>query len=214
MDSLRLTYLIDGGAPAGNSALAGLEGCRTTKANIVTMTIHGNNSTAPRGIDTFELPFNRIRLRNNANLGVIFSLDLDMSPKEGKFSREGRLGDEGIRFARFCTSPIDAECWRPRQKNSRHRKQPKVKVRSRTDRCDMRKDNQKRISRPNLLIMAFPSVFRGSDPGIVTSDDRESSGRKSPGTLLLVVSEVNCRYLTVSWRRSTGKHSSQISTRT
>ena len=93
-------------------------------------------------------------------------------------------------------------------------KRPKVKVRSRTDRCDMRKDNQKRISRPNLLIMAFPSVFRGSDPGIVTSDDRESSGRKSPGTLLLVVSEVNCRYLTVSWRRSTGKHSSQISART
>ena len=107
---------MDGGAPAGNSALPGLEGCRTTKASIVKMTIHGNKSTAPSGIETFEFPFRRILRRKNANLGVILSRDLDKSLKDGSFSREVRFGDEGIRFARFCTSPMNAENrQRPRQ---------------------------------------------------------------------------------------------------
>ena len=77
----------------------------------MTITIHGNSSTAPSGIDTFELPFSRIRLRNNANRGVIFSRDFDKSLNEGKLSSEGRFGDDGIRFAIFCTSPIGTECW-------------------------------------------------------------------------------------------------------
>ncbi len=89
------TYLIEGGAPAGISILPVDEGCRTTRTSIKIITIHGNRSTAPRGIDIFELPFRRIRRRKNANLGVIRSLWRDTS------SIEGRLGEDGIRFTKF-----------------------------------------------------------------------------------------------------------------
>lgn len=71
-----------------------------TSINIITMS--GNKSTAPNGIDIFELPFKRIRLLKKANLGKIRSLRRLIS------SKDGRLGEEGIRFANFCTSPIDA----------------------------------------------------------------------------------------------------------
>ena len=95
-----VTYLIDGGAPAGISILPVDEGCRTTRTSIKIITIQGNRSTAPRGIDIFELPFKRIRRRKKANLGVIRSLWRETS------SREGRLGEEGIRLTRFWTSPM------------------------------------------------------------------------------------------------------------
>lgn len=71
-----------------------------TSINIITMS--GNKSTAPNGIDIFELPFKRIRLLKKANLGKIRSFRRLIS------SKDGRLGEEGIRFANFCTSPIDA----------------------------------------------------------------------------------------------------------
>jgi hypothetical protein len=97
----KLAYLIEGGAPAGNSNPPGFEGCRTTRTSIKIITMHGNRRTTPSGIDIFEFPRNRIRLRKNANLAVQFSLSHDISPKEGSFSREVRLGEEGIRLAIF-----------------------------------------------------------------------------------------------------------------
>ena len=93
--SAGVIHLIDGGAPAGISILPVDEGCRTTRTSIRIITIQGNRSTAPRGMETFELPFKRIRRRKKANLGVIRSVWRDTS------SREGRLGEEGIRFTRF-----------------------------------------------------------------------------------------------------------------
>lgn len=95
-------HLISGGAPAGINILPGEDGCRTTRTSIKIITISGNKSTTPNGIDIFELPFKRILLLKNANLGKIRSFRRLIS------SRDGRLGEEGIRFANFCTSPIDA----------------------------------------------------------------------------------------------------------
>lgn len=75
------------------------------------MTMHGKRRTAPRGMEIEELPFSRIRRRKNANLGAIRSFCRDRS------SREGKLGEEGIRFMRFFTRPIDADPWgRTRQR--------------------------------------------------------------------------------------------------
>ena len=65
------------------------------RISIKIKTMHGNSITAPRGIDTFELPFNRIRLLKNANLGPTFSFCLLRS------SRDGREGVEGMRLARL-----------------------------------------------------------------------------------------------------------------
>lgn len=42
-------------------------------------TIHGNSRTTPRGIEIFELPFNRNGRLKNANLDVVFVFDLDSS---------------------------------------------------------------------------------------------------------------------------------------
>lgn len=72
------------------------------RTSINKITISGNKSTAPNGIDIFELPFKRIRLLKKANLGKIRSFRRLIS------SKDGRIGEEGIRFANFCTSPIDA----------------------------------------------------------------------------------------------------------
>lgn len=66
------------------------------------MTIHGKRRTAPRGIEMEELPFNRIRRLRSANLGDIRSFCRDRS------SRDGKVGEDGIRFRRFLTRPIGA----------------------------------------------------------------------------------------------------------
>lgn len=89
------THLMVGGAPAGISIPPVEEGCRTTRTSINIMTIHGNISTAPRGMDIFELPFSRIRRRKKANLdeGRYFSCDGS--------SNGGGLATDGIRFTRF-----------------------------------------------------------------------------------------------------------------
>ena len=92
---VNIAYLTNGGAPAGISILAVEEGCRTTRTRIRMITMQGKRSTAPSGIEIFELPFRRIRLLKKANLGDIRSFWRDRSP------REGRLGDEGILLARF-----------------------------------------------------------------------------------------------------------------
>lgn len=73
------------------------------------MMMHGNRSTVPKGTEILEFPFKRILLRKKSNRGVILSLCRERSPREGIFSSEGRFGDEGIRFAIFCTKPMDAE---------------------------------------------------------------------------------------------------------
>lgn len=88
-------HLISGGAPAGINILPGEDGCRTMRTSINIITRRGNKSTAPSGIDIFELPFKRIRLLKKANLGKIRSFRRLIS------SKDGRLGDEGIRFAKF-----------------------------------------------------------------------------------------------------------------
>jgi len=56
-----------GGAPAGMKIVPGEEGCTTMSINISIITIHGNRSTKPKGIDIFELPFSRIRRLKNAD---------------------------------------------------------------------------------------------------------------------------------------------------
>lgn len=68
---MKSIYLIEGGAPAGSNMPPGLEGCRTTRTRIRTMTMHGNNRTATSGIEIFEFPLNLILLRKK---GVIRSL--------------------------------------------------------------------------------------------------------------------------------------------
>jgi len=67
------------------------------------MTRHGKRRTNPSGIDIDELPFRRIRRRRNDNLGSNRPFSREKS------SRDGRLGEEGIRFVIFCTSPMDAD---------------------------------------------------------------------------------------------------------
>lgn len=79
------------------------EGCRTTSTSMSIITIQGKRSTAPSGIDIFELPFSRIRRRKKASLGDRRSVSPERS------LREGRFGDDGIRFKIFWTSPIDAD---------------------------------------------------------------------------------------------------------
>lgn len=64
------------------------------------ITISGNNNKAAKGTDTFEFPFNRIRLLKKANLGNNRSFCLPKSSSEGMF------GDEGIRFIKSWTSPM------------------------------------------------------------------------------------------------------------
>jgi len=76
-------------------------GCRTNSTNINTTTIQGNNRTTPRGIEMLELPFSLSGRRKNASLEPTFDFVLTSS-------REGRFGDEGIRFRTLCTNPIDA----------------------------------------------------------------------------------------------------------
>ena len=73
------------------------------------MTMHGKRSTVPNGTEILEFPFKRILLRKKANLGVIRSFWREKSLRVGSFSSEGRFGDEGIRFAMFCTKPMGAE---------------------------------------------------------------------------------------------------------
>lgn len=72
------------------------------RTSIKIITISGNKSTTPKGIDIFELPFKRMRLLKKANLGRIRSFRRLTS------SKDGGLGEEGIRFTNFCMSPIDA----------------------------------------------------------------------------------------------------------
>ena len=67
------------------------------------MTRQGKRRTNPSGIDIDEFPFSRIRRRRNDNLGSIRPFSREKS------SRDGRLGEEGIRFVIFCTSPMDAD---------------------------------------------------------------------------------------------------------
>lgn len=66
------------------------------------MTIHGNSNTAPSGTDILELPFSRMRLLKNDNLGTNRSFSLVRS------SRDGRAGVDGIRLMRLLTKPMAA----------------------------------------------------------------------------------------------------------
>ncbi len=72
------------------------------RTSIKIITRSGNKSTAPNGMDIDEFPFKRMRLLKNPNLGSKRSCCRDIS------SREGRLGGEGIRFAKLCINPMDA----------------------------------------------------------------------------------------------------------
>lgn len=78
------------------------DGCLTMRTSIKIITRSGNKSTAPNGMDIDEFPFKRMRLLKNPNLGSKRSCCRDIS------SREGRLGGEGIRFAKLCINPMDA----------------------------------------------------------------------------------------------------------
>ena len=95
-DCLRVivAHLIEGGAPAGIITPPGEDGCRTTRTNMRMITRIGNNSNTANGTDTFEFPFNRIRLLKKSNLGNIRSFRLPRSSSAGAC-------DEGICFASF-----------------------------------------------------------------------------------------------------------------
>lgn len=62
--------------------------------------MHGNRRTNPSGIDILEFPFNRIRLRKNANLERtrLFSSFKSLS--------DGMFGVEGSRFDTRCIHSI------------------------------------------------------------------------------------------------------------
>lgn len=74
------------------------------------ITIHGKRSTAPKGTEIFELPFNRMRLLKKDNLGVIRVFSLLISDKEA------RDAVEGILFVIRCMNPIADETsrWQPK----------------------------------------------------------------------------------------------------
>ena len=93
---------MDGGAPAGIINPPGEDGCRTISTIINIMTIHGNRSTAPSGIEIFELPFSRMRLLKNDNLGM------NRSFSSVKSVKEGRDGVDGSRLIRFPPKPMVA----------------------------------------------------------------------------------------------------------
>lgn len=97
------SHRIAGGAPAGIKTRPGEEGCRTTITSIRIITISGNNKTNPNGIETFEFPFSRMRLLKKPSWGKPRSF---LGAHSSKEAREGRLGDDGILFAIFCTNPM------------------------------------------------------------------------------------------------------------
>jgi hypothetical protein len=72
------------------------------RIKIKIITTSGNNNKAARGTDTFEFPFNRIRLLKKANVGKNRSFCLPTS------SSEDMCDGEGIGFIKFWTNPIDA----------------------------------------------------------------------------------------------------------
>ena len=80
----------------------GEEGCTTISIKISMITIQGNKSTKPRGMDIFELPFSRIRLLKKASREERWSLWRERS------SREGGSGAEGKCFITLCTNPMIA----------------------------------------------------------------------------------------------------------
>jgi len=91
-----------GGAPAGTNIRPGDEGCRRKRMHMSTITMQGNRTTMLRGIDSVELPFSRIRLLKNASLGVKRSEGFEKSFNVGSWEEEGK------RFVRFCTRPMEA----------------------------------------------------------------------------------------------------------
>jgi hypothetical protein len=68
---------MDGGAPAGIRIRPGEEGWVTMRRTIRTITIHGNSSTNPNGIEIVEFLLSRIRRLKKANFGIVkpFSLE-------------------------------------------------------------------------------------------------------------------------------------------
>ena len=62
--------------------------------------MHGNSRTNPNGIEIEELPFNRMRRRKNDNPGSTWAFSSLNS------SRDGGLGDEGIRLMRPPMKPM------------------------------------------------------------------------------------------------------------
>lgn len=65
--------------------------------------MHGNSRTNPNGIEIDELPFNRMRRRKKDKPGSAGAFSLLKS------SRDGKLGDEGIRLTRPCMKPMTAK---------------------------------------------------------------------------------------------------------
>jgi len=78
--------------------------------------MQGKSSTTPKGMEMLELPFNRKGRLKNANLELVFALDLTSS-------MEGRFGDEGIRFSTLCTKPIVTNVLADSLGNVRYRRQ-------------------------------------------------------------------------------------------
>lgn len=97
-------YLIDGGTPPPGMFMMPFESGDLTKSTSMRiMTRHGNSRTRPRGNETVEFPFNRMRRRKKANLGATFSACCDRSSNWSRLSLE-----DGSRLVRSCMKPMAA----------------------------------------------------------------------------------------------------------
>lgn len=83
------TNLIEGGDPAGTSTPEE-DGCLAKIVTIKTIITQGNINTTPNGIETLELPRNRIRLRRKAKGDNLVPFSRDTSSKDASAGAEGR----------------------------------------------------------------------------------------------------------------------------
>lgn len=83
------TNLIDGGDPAGTSTPEE-DGCLAKIVTIKTIITQGNINTTPSGIETLELPRNRIRLRRKAKGDNLAPFSRDTSSMDASAGAEGR----------------------------------------------------------------------------------------------------------------------------
>ncbi|KAL3709543.1 hypothetical protein TMatcc_003333 [Talaromyces marneffei ATCC 18224] len=83
------TNLIDGGDPAGTRAPEE-DGCLTKISTIKIIITQGNINTTPSGIETVELPRNRIRRRRKAKGDNLVPFSRDTSSKDARAGADGR----------------------------------------------------------------------------------------------------------------------------
>ena len=136
------------------------------RTTIRIMTIHGNSNTAPSGTEIFELPFSRMRLLKNDNLGTNRSFSLVRS------SRDGRAGVDGIRLMRLLTNPMAA--------TNAPRRVQKLKARSRAGpKNNHLQDNSAQLAQKDLSVLI--EVHRSEDVPVERILCEECNERRGGG---------------------------------